>query len=411
MKKPLLHICFLLCVTSGIIAQTSNDGVLYISENTQFSTVSGFNNLSQGTFNNDGESFIYSDFNNDGVVDFYEDTGITQFVGSENQYISGSQVSYLYNVVFSNGSNDNPFHLSGEINVSGIVDFDEGIVDNDNFGGEFTFNIYGNHINTSDISYVDGFVNKLGDEEFVFPIGDQGHYRLAGISAPIESNDFFKIKYYYENSNALYSHDLKADNIMEIDPEEYWDVQNVTDSPRGLITLSWREYSMTGGLMDAVENEELSIVRWDESSNMWIDEGGVIDFDDQTITTAVSGYGIFTFARLETERLPCSLEVYNYVSPNGDGKNDYFAIEKTDDSCVRELNVQIFNRWGVKVYEMSNYGENGRVFDGHSSGRLTVKDSDKLPANTYYYILKYKYGSEQENNSHKEAGFLYLSDN
>ncbi|WP_299782062.1 gliding motility-associated C-terminal domain-containing protein [uncultured Formosa sp.] len=413
MKKYLLQISILLPFSYGMLAQTSNSGVLYVSENTQFSTVSRFDNLSQGTFNNDGESFIYSDFNNDGVVDFYENTGITKFIGSDNQNISGTQVSYLFNVVFNNSSNANPFHLSGEINISGTTDFYEGIVDNDNFGGQITFNTNGNHINTSDVSHVDGPVNKFGDQEFTFPIGDGGYYRLAGISAPENSSAFFKGKYYYESSNDLYSHELKSEDITEIDSQEYWIVESVSDgSVDGLITLSWSTVTTPGILIEAAEQEALTIVRWDESSSMWVDEGGVVDIDNQTITTATTNYGVFTLGRVKSEsELPCSLIVYNYVSPNGDGKNDYFAIEKTDDTCARELTLQVFNRWGVKVYEMTNYGENGHVFNGRSSGRLTVKDSDMLPANTYYYILKYKYGSVADNKSHKKAGFLYLSDN
>ena len=411
MQKQIFYI-IILFFNMGLFAQTSNKGVLSVSENTTFSIVEGFDNLSSGKFYNDGDTFVYSDLNNDGVLDFYENTGITRFIGSSTQNITGTEVSYLYNVVFNNSSSADPFHVSGEINISGISDFNQGIVDNDNYGGEITFNINGNHINTSDISYVDGFVNKLGDQEFMFPIGDQGHYRLAGISAPDDSNDFFRTKYYFENSNDLYSHDLKAENIREIDPLEYWDVHNLTDSPEGLMTFSWREYSMTGGLMEAVENNELTIVRWDESSNMWIDEGGVIDFENQTITTDVSGYGIFTFARLEGEReLPCALVVYNYVSPNGDGKNDFFFIDKTSDECNLSLTVQVFNRWGVKVYETNDYGENGNVFDGRSSGRLTVKDSDKLPASTYFYVVKYKDSDDVDSQSYKQSGFLYLTDN
>ncbi|MHA7942330.1 gliding motility-associated C-terminal domain-containing protein [Formosa sp. 3Alg 14/1] len=413
MKKYLLQISILLLLSYGMLAQTSNIGVLYVSENTQFSTVSQFDNLSQGTFNNDGETYVYDHFNNDGALDFYENTGIIKFIGSKTQNISGSQVSYLHNVLFNNSSSANPFHVSGEINISGTTDFYEGIVDNDNFGGQITFNTNGNHINTSNVSHVDGPVNKIGDQEFTFPIGDGGYYRLAGISAPENSSAFFKGKYYYESSNNLFSHELKSEDILEINSQEYWTIDRVNDnSVDGLITLSWSAVTTPNTLVEAVTQEALTIVRWDESSNIWIDEGGVVDLNNQTITTATTNYGVFTLGRLKTEsELPCTLVVYNYVSPNGDGKNDYFEVEKTDDTCARELTLQVFNRWGVKVYEMNNYGEDGRLFNGRSSGRLTVKDSDVLPASTYYYILKYKYGNEADNTSHKKAGFLYLSDN
>src|SRR5690606_31764158 len=123
---------------------------------TQFSTVERFNNLNTGEFYNDGDAFIYSHFNNDGTLDFYQNTGLTRFIGTSYQLISGSNISYLFDVYFNNSSNTVPFQLSGNVHISGESNFYEGIVDNDNFGGEMTFNTNANHINTSDYSHVDG---------------------------------------------------------------------------------------------------------------------------------------------------------------------------------------------------------------------------------------------------------------
>ena len=103
--------------------------------------------------------------------------------------------------------------------------------------------------------------------------------------------------------------------------------------------------------------------------------------------------------------------VYNAVTPNGDGINDYFFIDTTNNECANNLNVMVFNRWGVKVFESDNYGVGDDVFDGFSSGRLTVDRKKQLPSGTYYYILDYQYGDPVQNNRHKQAGFLYLSGN
>ncbi|MDW5289142.1 gliding motility-associated C-terminal domain-containing protein [Formosa sp. PL04] len=413
MKKQYIQLFSFLCFPLLTLAQTVNEGMLYVGEGTAFSTVERFDNLSSGAFYNDGETFIYSHFNNDGVLDFYENTGVTNFMGTANQNVSGTQISYLYNVLFNNSSNLNPFHLSGEINISGTTDFYDGIVDNDNYGGQITFNTNGSHVNTSDNSHVDGSVNKFGDLEFTFPIGDGGYYRFAGISAPGESSALFDGKFYFENSNNLHSHVLKEVAIEEIDNAEYWIINKVNNnSENGLITLSWRDVTTPSSMIEAAQQDALTIVRWDETTNMWVDEGGVINTGDQTITTSANNYGVFTLGRLNSDLdLPCELIVYNYVTPNGDGKNDYFIIEQSYTNCARNLNVQVYNRWGVKVFETDDYGEKGNVFNGHSSGRLTIKDSDVLPASTYYYIANYQYGSEAENKSHKQAGFLYLSDN
>lgn len=413
MKKQLLYISALLFFTFKMIGQTSNEGMLYVSEDTKFSTVERFDNLATGSFYNDGDAFIYSHFNNDGLLDFYGKTGLTRFIGRSFQTISGTKVSYLYNVYFNNSSNTVPFQLAGNIDISGVSNFNEGIVDNDNFGGTITFNSEASHINTSDYSHVDGPVNKVGNKEFTFPIGDGGYYRFGGISAPLSSEAIFEGKFYFENSNDMYSHQLKAGVLEEIDNQEYWTIKEETATNEDvLITLSWRDVTTPQSMIDAAGKDALTIVRWDEATNMWINEGGAIDLENKTVTTAVKDYGVFTFGRVKPEAvLPGGLTVYTAVTPNGDGINDYFFIDIPNDGSVRDLHVQIFNRWGVKVFESNNYGVGGDVFDGFSSGRLTIQNTKQLPSGTYYYILDYEYGAPGDNNRHKQAGFLYLSGN
>jgi gliding motility-associated-like protein len=179
-----------------------------------------------------------------------------------------------------------------------------------------------------------------------------------------------------------------------------------------LITLSWRDVTTPQPMIDAAQRDALTIVRWNPDTNMWVDEGGAINLEAQTITTAVNGYGVFTFGRVKTDLvLSGDIVVYNSVTPNGDGKNDYFFIDTSNSKDIYNLNVQVFNRWGVKVFESDNYGIDGDVFDGFSKGRMTVDKSEQLPTGTYFYILDYQYGNPSENKRHKQAGFLYLSGN
>ena len=413
MKKFLIPLSALLLTTSNLMAQTTNEGMLFISEGTKFSTVETLDNLESGTLYNDGEAFIYSHFNNDGIVDFYQETGTTRFIGAADQILSGTNMSFFQNAYFNNRSAAVPFLLTGLVDINGVADFYEGIVDNRNFGGEITFRDHANHINTSDRSHVNGPVNKLGNTDFKFPIGDGGYYRFGGISSPSNSQSNFRGKFYFKNSNDLYSHQLRAGVIDTIDDREYWTIENMTPTPEDvLITLSWRDVTTPDLFIRAAEEENITIVRWDEPSNMWVNEGGAVEVENQTVTTAVSGYGVFTFGKLKEDATsPGGLTVYTGVTPNGDGINDFFFIDIPNDGSVRDLHVMIFNRWGVKVFESDNYGVGDDVFDGFSSGRLTVEGQKQLPSGTYYYILDYQYGNPIQNNRHKQAGFLYLSGN
>ncbi|MHC5202949.1 T9SS type B sorting domain-containing protein, partial [Myroides sp. LJL119] len=85
-------------------------------------------------------------------------------------------------------------------------------------------------------------------------------------------------------------------------------------------------------------------------------EGGVVDLVNKEITTptSVRGYGFFTLATVKTDIiLDGDVVIYNLVTPNGDGKNDYFEIENLYK--FPENRVEIFNRWGVKVFETDGY--------------------------------------------------------
>ena len=50
----------------------------------------------------------------------------------------------------------------------------------------------------------------------------------------------------------------------------------------------------------------------------------------------------------------CEVHIPNVFSPNGDGYNDFLVIQNIEKFPGN--NVQVFNRWGKKIYEASNYG-------------------------------------------------------
>lgn len=409
-KLFFLFFCF------TINAQTTNVGELSIKPGTIMSTVGALDNHSSGDIINDGDLYVYSHYNNDGLVTFTAGTttGITRMRGLVNhQNISGSIPMEWYDAEFNNTNVQPAFHLSNQVSVSGISDFRNGIVDADNYDGLMVFESTANHINTDDDSHVDGYVQKNGKDSFQYPIGDGGQFRPASISAPDEISDVFTGKYFWDDSNALYPHTNKAGIISVIDNAEYWTVEKNSGASDIFLTLTWDEDTTPANIY-AAPYEEIHIVRWDEQQNLWVDEGGVADPATKEVTTVVNpvlGYGVFTLARVKVkDLLPCGgrgLVIYNAVSPNGDGVNDYFFLDGID-ACPNNK-VEIYNRWGVRVYETSSYDSNGNVFRGVSEGRVSVNKNEKLPTGTYFYILSFL--DETGGTTTKKAGYLYINDN
>lgn len=407
------------------VAQTTNTGEMTILPNTIVSTLFPFDNTETGTVVNDGEFFLFSHFNNDGLVSFTPGltTGYTRFQGNLNQRIEGSVPADFYDVIFNNPSAQPAFQLSGEMRINGMTDFFNGIVKNDGFGGLMVYQNNATHFNTDNDSHVDGYVQKNGNNQFTYPIGDGGYYRFARIlpTAPNAASDAFTGKYFLENSNSLYPHQNKVGNLSIIDDREYWTMDRTTGQTEIMLTLSWDETTtpqfIWGDLNPAdAENETVTIARWDETQNLWVDEGGIVEIGANGIGTGTvtsffttSGFGVFTLAKVRQRVEPVgNITIYNGVTPNNDGLNDYFIIDGIRNYPNNK--VTIYNRWGVKVFETTSYDSNGNVFNGYSEGRATYNPEDRLPSGTYYYILTYEYTNGGTSRNIEKAGYLYIND-
>ncbi len=98
------------------------------------------------------------------------------------------------------------------------------------------------------------------------------------------------------------------------------------------------------------------------------------------------------------------IEVFNVITPNGDGIHDVLRIANIED--YPNNTVKIYNRWGVLVYVTKSYNSSGNVFDGTSTGRVTVDQDNKLPVGTYFYIIDF----EDLNGSMRQlSGYIYIN--
>jgi gliding motility-associated-like protein len=89
--------------------------------------------------------------------------------------------------------------------------------------------------------------------------------------------------------------------------------------------------------------------------------------------------------------------VYNGVTPDGDGKNDILLIKYIDVVEGADQNtVTIRNRWGDKVFDIDNYNNTDRYFNG------VTNNGQELPSGTYFYTIEFGSGLKPM------SGFLTL---
>lgn len=98
------------------------------------------------------------------------------------------------------------------------------------------------------------------------------------------------------------------------------------------------------------------------------------------------------------------IEIFNVITPNGDGIHDVLTIAGLENYPINTL--RIYNRWGVLVYTTNAYNTEGNVFDGSSEGRVTIQVENQLPVGTYFYILDYE---DTIGNSKSLSGYIYLN--
>lgn len=414
MRKKIIYSTLLLPLLGS--AQTVNTGDLSVSSGTEVSTYFDFKNESSGNVLNDGDFYFYGHYQNEGLFSYTTNstTGYVVFEGLMGglQNISGASPSSFYDVLFNKAGGEHAFHLTNDIENAGTVNLTNGVVwmDKEN-GGAFVFLKGAKHINTSDRSHVNGEVSKKGNNNFKYPIGDKGYYRFAGIAAPAQESDMYTGEYFLDSTNNKYPHFSRTGVLAAIDDNEYWVInKSETTNNSVIVSLSWDTRTTPASF--TANPDLLRVVRWDEKQKLWVDEGGLINHAEQTVTTPINveGFGVFTLGIVKPPLVnPGEVVIYNGVTPDNDGMNDYFIIDNIN--YFPNNNVTIYNRWGRKIYETTSYDSNGNVFKGYAEGKGIVNKGEKLPSGTYYYVVEYLYDRDGQNQWVKKVGYLHLENN
>ncbi|MBU2912870.1 cadherin domain-containing protein [Reichenbachiella agariperforans] len=96
---------------------------------------------------------------------------------------------------------------------------------------------------------------------------------------------------------------------------------------------------------------------------------------------------------VEVEDLPeAELPIRNYISPNGDGFNDFLTIENPE--VYEGFVLHVMNARGVRLYSKANYDNS---WDGYYRGAV-------LPVGVYYYLF------ENINTGVRYQGQFYIKD-
>jgi len=368
--KPLLHITFLLSV-SFAVAQ------------------SGLYNA--GNFQVHGNLGLHTNFIND--ANFDQTQGLVGFYGNSVINVSGSIPPTLWDTEIMVTSD---MFLQNTLNVRNNVNFVDG-----NFATPtntqtvyLNFMEQGFYNDAFNTSKVTGFAAVNNRTVFSFPVGDQDQLRPLTLNS--ESTTPLAICAYFfedpsEPSSVLDSFDTeeKVQEIGKVSDREFWIIQS--DVP-AQATISWNSRSALGAIPNATL-ESIIVVGWSKSANEWVIIGNAAISGDLTqgfITSesfVPSDYAAITFGTIPLPTDTFAVEnptLGNYfLSPNGDGINDFLVIDGMEESPNNSL--RIFNRFGQKVFEQINYTNEFRGVA--NTGTLIPNQAAGLPEGVYYYLV------------------------
>jgi gliding motility-associated-like protein/uncharacterized repeat protein (TIGR01451 family) len=177
--------------------------------------------------------------------------------------------------------------------------------------------------NASDKAHLDGYVRTYRSDRFIFPIGDKGKFRPAGVSGASVLLPLDAAYYSLDPSDAVlpgtgpFSIESKESQIRLVTDQEYWDINGSFETK---ITLSWELESEIEDLT-AGQLSSLRIVGWDGSE--WVIIPSSVDDLSIFGVPSVLDRGSITSSDLYA---PDSFEVYTLASiiidTDGDGVTD-----------------------------------------------------------------------------------------
>ncbi len=346
---------------------------------------------------------VYGNWDNQkGTANFTEANGTITFKGTTAQTITTTGGTETFaNVILNNNAG---LSLSNtNMLLSTNLTFTNGILTASNATTARVEFLAGSSVTgVGTGKYVAGFVRKVGNTAFDFPVGDENYYSLVRISAPANATDHFTATYdrtYLANPYSTNS--IKAEGVFtlnHVDNCEYWDLQRTNGTSDVFVTLAYedtRSCKITNG-----SESDMRVAHWD--GTQWENKGGtasVISSTYGTITSGlVSSFSPFTLGSISIFN-PLPIEIVSF-----DAKINQNNYAQLDWITVSELNAKGFDI--EKSFDGKSFEKIG--YQNALGGVDVIKNYqffDKNYKNAAYYRLK----MIDNNGTFKYSKIIYLN--
>jgi hypothetical protein len=243
--------------------------------------------------------------------------------------------------------------LNDPLTIANTIAFTSGKIAT-TLGNELIFPDNIGYTGSSDASHVEGPVKKVGNDAFVFPLGDGGKLATVSISAPTNATDEFRAQYVRA---APTNPTLKEASIDHLSLSEYWLLDRPAGTSNVFVTLSWD--AARSGLVTNMA--DLRIAHF--TGGQWKNEGNGSTTGTNVAGTimsqlAVGSFSPFTLASATAIGNPLPLNLLSFSGKNTEFGNklswataheialSHFEIEKGPLSLERGIANLKFEKIG-----------------------------------------------------------------
>lgn len=373
---------FLLAVSGNINAQNAvqNNGNLQIHSGASVTGFGNFTNTSSGVLVNNGSFYVKGNISND-QSSMSAGTGTLHLNGSSAQAINGAQVFKTYHLVTNNTSG---ITLNNNLSVSGTHTFSSGLINTSSTPNYMIYEAGSSYSGINDSRHVNGWVKKLGNTDFIFPVGNATFERTVTLTSLTATSEF-DVRY----NNAVTPNRFSLYNpLVIVDSAEYWTINKISGSA-AQVTMNWDNSKVAFPVLS------LNDIRasWYDGT-FWVSIGGTASGNVLTSGSVTSN----SVTAFNTDFVIGSI---SYVLPlriisfTAVRINDYTKISWT---IGNELNVDHYDLErsddGINFYTVSSnlpFNRNSTEFYSY--------DDWKILKGTAYYRLKINNSSASVNYS------------
>lgn len=296
-------------------------------------SVSGFGdftNTSTAGLINNGSLYIMGNISND-QASMSAASGTLYLNGNSLQSLNGSQPFKTYNLQTNNNSG---IMLNANLSVAGLHTFTAGLISTSVTPYHLVYESGSSHTGSNDSRHVTGWVKKMGNTNFTFPVGDLTYHRpiaISNLSAVSEING-----HYFTPSQHTTS---LAPPLVMVKASEYWELDKISGGT-AQITVNWDHSKVH---MDNVLLSDIRVAQYTGSN--WTDAGGTASGNTTatgTITSsALSSFGAIT---LGYHSIPLPLKIISFTAERRSGSSflhwiseneenvDRFDVQRSDDA-------------------------------------------------------------------------------